>query len=634
MIKQPTISELKYFVTAVSNLYRSKPKEISPQLVRSSLNLLESLPASRDAVFEYFSIVFDMSVANYVRALDKDPQATPIEEESIAEIQATLEGLVTKGSAAWSSVVSTWCLRLLGELSDNHSPRRPMDVGAACNLWLGCNSIRCLLGLTALCFRRLNSDETEACISILLETFVQHSPHFDWVVARLGSCFPLKVISKILQCGLKGFSGNMNSTLDSEVGILGYLAYSHEKDLKFSLRGMLETSLNIALTGKAAREDQTHTNTIPYLLHLCRMSDTLLQPIVAVFLEIFDETLVPNLLRQSKYWPLNYNLRDLAGLLTELAIKTNENGTKMMIRLSGLAGRYTWCHELLEYIFYELEKLFLQVRGCPILQDAIKNESKQLLWRSACDPNPIVHSTAVRLILLVTSNRFPLMYHQTICELLTHPSTVNQFGLGSLVRILGGPNGAVDIPDIRPGLELALENFFTNDRRKHRDTDQQGYNILRNLVYIVRLERRNTCPNLKRLPLSKACVQSIKIILNIFKYLIDRVTKQLDTSLPFTRPAELRKTGDGHDRETIDETLKRKRIKTEHFEEGQIEDGPSSSSSKIFVESSLDGDDEELVKAQIHYLIALLDCLELAGDPAEGIAVLDNTDVLRYDEIF
>jgi len=63
-------------------------------------------------------------------------------------------------------------------------------------MWLGCNAMRCLLGLSALCFGKLNGEEAESCITTLLATFVQNSPNFDWVVARLGGCFPLKIISK------------------------------------------------------------------------------------------------------------------------------------------------------------------------------------------------------------------------------------------------------------------------------------------------------------------------------------------------------------------------------------------------------------------------------------------------------
>lgn len=73
--------------------------------------------------------------------------------------------------------------------------------------------------------------------------------------------------------------GNFNSTLDSEVGILGYLSFAHYSDLKFALKEMFETVLYQPITSN------TH-NTIPYLLHLCSMSEILLQPIINVFLEL------------------------------------------------------------------------------------------------------------------------------------------------------------------------------------------------------------------------------------------------------------------------------------------------------------------------------------------------------------
>lgn len=37
--------------------------------------------------------------------------------------------------------------------------------------------------------------------------------------------------------------GNYNSTLDSEVGILAYLSFAHESELKFALKEMLEVRL-------------------------------------------------------------------------------------------------------------------------------------------------------------------------------------------------------------------------------------------------------------------------------------------------------------------------------------------------------------------------------------------------------
>ena len=50
-----------------------------------------------------------------------------------------------------------------------------------------------------------DAEKTEACISVLLDTSVRHSPHFDWVVAHIGGCFPDTVINRVLTVGLKDF---------------------------------------------------------------------------------------------------------------------------------------------------------------------------------------------------------------------------------------------------------------------------------------------------------------------------------------------------------------------------------------------------------------------------------------------
>lgn len=93
---------------------------------------------------------------------------------------------------------------------------------------------------------------------------------------------------RILQCGLKGFVGNSNSTLDSEVGILGYLSIAHVSDLRLALHDMLEDVLQPQQPLEATPHGATLLNTIPYLMHLSSMSDILLQPIVQVFLDMCE----------------------------------------------------------------------------------------------------------------------------------------------------------------------------------------------------------------------------------------------------------------------------------------------------------------------------------------------------------
>lgn len=205
---------------------------------------------------------------------------------------------------------------------------------------------------------------------------------------------------RILQCGLKGFVGNSAITLDSEIGILGYLAYAHEKDLKQAIHEMFEAALK---TSPKQKDVLLNPNTIPYLINLCRKSDILLQPITSLFLEIFNEneTSISNLYYQIKFWPQSYTSRDLLSVLTNLSTKINQNGTNIMLKLSSIAEKYKWCHELLENILYELESFNLTRKTCPLFQDILKNDSKHCLWKSCCSSKQIEHSTAVRLILLV-----------------------------------------------------------------------------------------------------------------------------------------------------------------------------------------------------------------------------------------
>lgn len=66
MIKQPILAELQYFVKSVSLLYKGVPLKDTGALVKSALHLLEDLPSTRDAVFDYFTLVFNNAVKVYM----------------------------------------------------------------------------------------------------------------------------------------------------------------------------------------------------------------------------------------------------------------------------------------------------------------------------------------------------------------------------------------------------------------------------------------------------------------------------------------------------------------------------------------------------------------------------------------
>lgn len=187
MLKQHVLVELRQFIQSVSSYRGGNLKSLtSSSLVRTSLHLLEDLPAAREIVFEYFALVCEVGVQSYVNTTNVDPQtgvviqpqksvtgqqlqqhiSVPVEDTCFDNIQQVLENMVSKGPAVWGAVVASWCLDLVGSLSDKYS--KQMSIGSACNYWLSCNTMRGLLTLISICFRKLTNAEAEKCVETLL----------------------------------------------------------------------------------------------------------------------------------------------------------------------------------------------------------------------------------------------------------------------------------------------------------------------------------------------------------------------------------------------------------------------------------------------------------------------------------
>lgn len=188
MLKQHVLVELKQFIQYISSYRGGSPKILTANsLIRTSLHLLEDLPAARDIVFEYFALVAEVGVQSYVNTANVDLQTgimlqsqklnsnqqqqqqqltAAVEDPCFDVIQQALENLVSKGPGAWGTVIASWSLDLVGSLSDKYSKR--MSIGAACNYWLNCSTMRGLLTLISICFRKLTNAEAETCVETLL----------------------------------------------------------------------------------------------------------------------------------------------------------------------------------------------------------------------------------------------------------------------------------------------------------------------------------------------------------------------------------------------------------------------------------------------------------------------------------
>lgn len=169
MAKQPILKELEYFVNGATTATSINPSALS-HLVHCGLNLLHNLPSSRDAVFEYFTIFFDASVAGYVKLIEvsiksmqifaqivklsnvsvetieihswhfiwfaqqKDPNLVASYDSTVGEVQDVLETLINHGQHAWVPYISTWSIKTLGLLSkkykrsDNRGEQNQYDL--------------------------------------------------------------------------------------------------------------------------------------------------------------------------------------------------------------------------------------------------------------------------------------------------------------------------------------------------------------------------------------------------------------------------------------------------------------------------------------------------------------------------
>ncbi|XP_034954843.2 integrator complex subunit 5 [Zootoca vivipara] len=311
---QELAQEIKAFLSGVDPLHGNKLT--LKEHARCAILLLRSLPPARSAVLDHLRGVFDEYVCTYLLDLESSEGGLgsirsqgPNLDDVVQEIQAVLSEFVRMNPKAWAALVSAWSIDLMGQLSSKYAGRHGVPHASSLNellqLWMSCKATRTLMEIYTQCLSSMISTCPDACVDALLDTSVQHSPHFDWVVAHIGSSFPNTIINRVLSCGLKDFCMHGTASADlllfpsataadkrvpkiaSVVGILGHLASRHSESIKQELLRMFHGSLG-------PTRDQQQKATVPFLLQLAVMSPTLLGTISA---ELVD-SLKPGVLNQ------------------------------------------------------------------------------------------------------------------------------------------------------------------------------------------------------------------------------------------------------------------------------------------------------------------------------------------------
>ncbi|NXY80602.1 INT5 protein, partial [Glareola pratincola] len=415
---------------------------------RRALLLLRSLPPARHAALDHLRGLFDEQVCAHLLeretsgggggtgSLSRAGGGGGL-EEVVQEVHRVLTEFLKANPKAWAPVVSAWSIDLMGQLSSKYAGRRGVPQASSLNellqLWMSCDATRTLMEIYTQCLSAMIGGCPDACVDALLDTSVQHSPHFDWVVAHIGSSFPNTIINRVLSCGLKDFCAHGDSLfpaaaaaaaapkMASVVGILGHLASRHSGSIKQELLRMFHESLGPA-------RDQHQKAAVPFLLQLALMSPPLL---ATVSPELVD-SLKPNVLNQlhQNFASLpREELDNVVGVVVHLVCQTSAGAYRILQFLVNTAmpasvitppgstlheGVREACDRIVQLLLLQLQKLVYN-RGAP---GALGGGNAQLFGApggksgaAAAENGREGKSAAGAVSLLATNRRFTAAVH-------------------------------------------------------------------------------------------------------------------------------------------------------------------------------------------------------------------------------
>ncbi|XP_024943698.1 integrator complex subunit 5 [Cephus cinctus] len=517
-------------------------------LARTALSLLKNVPATREAVLEYFCSVFYAAVRKHVRQIESN-KSPPVNEESIiAEIHAVLSSFINGNPEAWAPIISAWSLELLGKLSSDYATRGNLTVNAGINeflqQWMSCRATRTLIDITAQCLQCLMHSDTESCIKALLDTSVLHSPHFDWVVAHVGSCFPNTVITRVLSCGLKdfcamGYEHNVqNPKLNSVVGILGHLAGSHFYDIRTALIDLFNWSLDENLNADEDTKKQK-ISTVPFLLNLASLSQTLLKAITSNVLQTLRPDIIPQLALFATEWCKYFDNRPeaLIDLAVHLALGC-EQGASQIINIlldtslsTSNVGYHSVnaaqsvknvCREILELILQEID-LLMRSQGSQSTNIALLSSIKQdipLVIPLLLNPHPLRVQTTVRLLALLGAQS-PNVIISSASFMLKKAQT--NFHLAALIRLVAhnvitfsANKSEVESPIVGHGyFTQVVEQAIREIQYMSSMENEDGRQIFKNLAILLKWENSNKASILRTRIITRAIRSNLQQISNL-----------------------------------------------------------------------------------------------------------------------
>ncbi|XP_014211937.1 integrator complex subunit 5 [Copidosoma floridanum] len=327
--------EVKKFISGCA---KHSQMSNSYEITQAALKLMRNVPALKESVLEHFCSVFSVAVNKHLRQIEiRQHSVTPtLEEAIIREIYLVLESFVKSNAEAWAPIILDWSLKLLGNLCSDYSKHVNVSVNLKLQdylqCWMSCQAIRTLVDLSAQCLQSQMYSNPKCCVKTMFNISKVHSPHFDWVIAHIGSCFPNVFIPKILSWGLKDYTTmsvpvecedkKNEGRLRSLVGILNHLASYHFSVIRISLLDLFKLSLTEHTTNVNKDLKKTVLATVPFLLNLTSYSPILFKVLTDDLLKLVRSDIISKFAIYWKDWKkyFNYDMACLTENIVSLVL--------------------------------------------------------------------------------------------------------------------------------------------------------------------------------------------------------------------------------------------------------------------------------------------------------------------------
>ncbi|CAB3244252.1 unnamed protein product [Arctia plantaginis] len=485
-------ADLNNFIYGVSR----RNAQNAPDLTKTGVNLLKNFPAARDAVLEYFAMVFHDAVNMSISQSEYEADMGNGSLESVNMIGPELCSL----GQAWAPFIAPWCINLIMDIATKKSSVPNTTLQNA-------DPVRILLDITTQNLTLLNSEERAKCIDMMLG-----SRACSWAVGWVGRAEPALVAPRALQLGA-----------DAARAVLAHLA-NHPPATHHVRVALLH------LFHEALREDgdsEKKREVIPYLLTLASKSDIVLKALTQDIEQTLTDEVMERLCAVCASQCKSVAWADVGpGALVALLLRADVRCLLLLLRHALPTSAHPkngFCRQLVANLLQQLEYEGLhRDKTIPLITSAV--EEIHIVRDKLLDGSQYEKFCLARVLIVISSN-LPSEFVSTISYLLQHSRDESTLAL--LVRIVSGtirmhvPNDSSDInldTDryqnlIKTGVEYALRDaMLADDEIKScfidgsMPEDQKTYlhYFSLNIIKLLRWENSGRVPHLSTRPFGRA----------------------------------------------------------------------------------------------------------------------------------